>query len=232
MLNDDLDRVTPALLRRAEEMCPRRLHHEHNSRAKPSPLGDAPFEVANRLTQDAITWHKGGDPAVPGFPEPADLEPEQRAVYRAAARAYTARFSEFPLEMHDLEWSTDFPELAVQLVSSPGIAVVAADGRRELRLLRLHAGDARIDDVELRCLLLRASEWAPDGFRIVVVDLLGDNTVEYEIDVTERLDETIEWLRERVEAVRARADRFRAITGADCRTCQCIPGCPKVTAAP
>ena len=56
---DELPRVTASLLRRADTMCRRRLAHEHESGRKLSPVGDAPFEVSNRVTADAITWHRG-----------------------------------------------------------------------------------------------------------------------------------------------------------------------------
>jgi hypothetical protein len=226
---DDLDRVTPALLRRADEMCPRRLRHEHGARSKPSPLGDASFEVGNRLVEDAITWHKGGDPNIPGFPDPRDLEVEQRAAYRAAASAYSARFGAGAVEVHELGWTTEFPDLGVQLICSPGIPVTSGPVR-EIRVLRVGGRETLVDDVEIRCLLLRASEWAPAGFRIVAVDLLEDRSVEYDVDVAARLDDTMEWFRAQVALIRSRADRFVAVTGPDCRTCQCIPGCPKVTA--
>ena len=225
---DDLDRVTPALLRGADEVCPRRLALEHGSVRKPSRLGDGPFEVANRLTQDAIAWHKAGDPTTPGFPEPLDLEVEQQAVYRAASGAYARMFGAATVEVHDLGWSSDFPELGVRMYSSVGIAVVDEHGSHELRVLRIGARGL-LDSVDLRCLLLRTHEWAHESLRVVAADLLEYNSIEYDIDVVARIDEAREWLAERVAAIRARADKKRAHAGADCRACAFIPGCPPIT---
>jgi hypothetical protein len=227
---DDLARVTPALLRQAESMCPRRLYFEHELDRKPSHLGDAPFEVANRLVQDAITWHKAGDPQVPGFPDPLDLEPEQRAVYRAASDVYARNFAA-PVDVDDLMWSTEFPDLGVRLVSPVGIPLIHDDGTRELRMVRLGGRELLVDTIELQCVTLRAHRWAPEGFRVHVVDLIEDRSVEYDIDVAARLDDALAWFEERVGAIRARANKQRAVTGADCRFCSCIPGCPQITVA-
>jgi hypothetical protein len=229
---DELPRVTPAMLRQADTMCPRRLNHEHESGRKLSPLGGAQFEVASRLTNDAITWHKGATETEEGFPEPSDLEPEQRAVYRAAARAYSARFGDDDIEIHDeLGWTTEFEDIGVRLVCSLGIPVEHADGRRELRQLRLAGRDLLVDDTEVRCLLLRAADWAPDGFSISAVDLLENTSIEYEIDVRDHIDETREWLAARVAIIRENSNARKTRAGADCRYCPCIPGCPQVTRA-
>jgi hypothetical protein len=227
---EELPRVTPSLLRQADTMCPRRLAHEYESGRKLSPLGDGPFAVANRLTNDAITWHKGATETEEGFPEPTDLEPEQCAVYRAAARAYVARFAGDAVEIHDeLGWTTDVDDLGVRIVCSLGVPIEHADGTHELRLMRLGGRASLVDDTELHCLLLRAAEWAPDNLRVAAVDLLDDTSVEYDIDVRERIDAAHEWLRERVDVVRERANPRATKAGADCRHCQCIPGCPQVT---
>jgi len=227
---DDLARVTPGLLRQAETMCPRRLYFEHELDRKPSHLGEAPFEVSNRLLQDAITWHKAGDPTSPGFPDPLDLEPEQRALYRAASSVYARAFAA-TVDVDDLAWSTEFPDLGVRLVAPVGMPLVHDDGVRELRMLRLGGRELLVDDVDLQCLTLRAHAWAPDGFRVVVVDLIEDRSVEYDIDVATRLDDALAWFEARIEIIRARANKQRATAGADCRFCSCIPGCPQITVA-
>jgi hypothetical protein len=226
-LADDLPRVTPALLRRADEMCRRRLAHEFESGSKPSKLGDAAFEVANRLIADAITWHRGDVAPAHGFPDPSDLEPEQRAVYRAASRAYLRMFGDARVEIHDLGWSTDLVDAGVRLVGPAGIATVAVDGTRSLRVVRL-AG-RRIDSTDIRFAILRASEWARDTLQIVAVDLLQYDTSEYEIDMVTRLDEAREWLASRVAVIRERAHPRHTSAGGDCRDCPCLPGCPQVT---
>jgi hypothetical protein len=227
--SDELPRVTPSMLRRAAEMCPRRLKHEHESGRKLSPLGDGAFEVGNRLTNDALTWHAGKVDAAHGFPEPQDLEVEQRAVYRAAADAYIRTFGATTVEVHDLGWSTDVEDAGVRLVGNPGIAVVDEHGDHEVRVLRVGTRGALIDTVDIRFLLLRTRAWARDRVRVVAVDLLEDRSVEYDIDVAERVGEAHAWLAGQVEIIRSRVDARRTRLGADCRMCPCIPGCPALT---
>jgi hypothetical protein len=231
---EELPRVTVSLLRRADRMCPRRLAHEHASSRKPSPLGDAAFEVSSRLVEDAILWHQAGvdiaDVNV-AFPDPHELAPEQQALYRALARGYHTTFRHTEGDVDDLGWSTDIPELSVRLVGRVGIALNLPNGDHELRVVRVAHRDLLLDDIDIRFTLLRAQAWAPDGFRIIALDPLDLQSVEYEIDTAGRLDESLAWLAERVEHITARADRTRAVAGADCRDCSCIPGCPQITVA-
>jgi hypothetical protein len=225
----DLPRVTPSLLRRADEMCRRRLAHEYESGRKLSGLGDAPFEVSNRLAADAITWHRGAVAREHGFPDPTDLEPEQRAVYRAAARAYLRMFGDTSVEVHDLGWSSELPDLGVRLVGSVGIPIVDSEGACALRVLRVGARLPLIDSVDIRFLILRASTWAHGSLRIIAVDLLEDRSVEYGIDLASQLDEARSWLATRVDVISGRAHPRHTNAGADCRDCPCLPGCPQLT---
>jgi hypothetical protein len=230
-VDEELPRVTPALLRRADEMCARRLHHEFNSGRKLSPLGDRAFEVANRLTNDAILWHRGDVTAAHGFPEPLDLEPEQRAVYRAGARGYVYMFGEGSVDVHEFDWTTELPDIGVRVIGPVGIPAVV-DERPTLRVLRVGARAQRmVDSVEMRFYLLRAGEWAGDTLHIVVADLLDTRSEEYELDVNERLPEARAWLETRVQLIRERTETRAARVGADCRDCVCIPGCPALTRA-
>jgi hypothetical protein len=233
--DDDLPRVTLALLRRADTMCPRRLAHEHESGRKLSRLGDAGFEVSNRVVEDATLWHKGrvdGDAERVAFPEPTDLAPEQLALYRAFARGYLATFDATEdVEVADLGWSTDIDDLGVRLLGQVGIPVEYPTGARELRLPRVGRGNALVDDADIRFALLRAAEWAPVQLRIVAFDPLDVRSVEYEIDVAARIDDAREWLSQRVAVIRGRAHPKQPVAGADCRHCSCLPGCPRITDA-
>lgn len=229
--DDELDRVTVGMLRRAGEMCPRRLHHEFTSGRKLSPLSDAGFEVTNRLVAEATLWHQGAvagdDPSRIAFPEPSDLDPEQRLFYKAAARGYLALFPSVEATVADLGWSTDVPELHVRLVGQIGIPL-ELDGRYELRVLR--AGRRVVlDRAELAFTVVRAAEWVQELLRVVIFDPLMLETDALTINIADNLDDARRWIAERVEEIRRRADRNRAITGADCRYCACIPGCPKLS---
>ncbi|MFM8236901.1 MAG: hypothetical protein ACKOBG_03970 [Actinomycetota bacterium] len=225
--------MTAAMLRRADDMCPRRLHHHHSgARATSAPGGDA-FAVSNRIASDAELWHRAGADGA-AFPEPGDLEPEQRAVYTAAGRTYLRRFGGVPVRVDDLGWSSDLADPEVRLLGRVGLAVVLPDGRPELRILRT-TGDAGprslVDDVDLRFALLRTADWAPDGVRVAVVDLVADRSIEYDLDGAARVDAR-EWLAARLDVVRARADRSRPVVGRDCGSCPCIPGCAALTEPP
>lgn len=229
---DELPTVTMALLRRADDMCPRRLHHHHSGARATSAPGGAAFAVANRIQGDAELWHRAGADGE-AFPEPSDLEPEQRAVYAAAGRTYLRRFGAVAATAHDLGWSTDLDEPAVRLLGRIGLAVVLPDASPELRILRT-TGDtgprSLLDDVDLRFAILRTADWAPDTLRVIAVDLVADRSVEYDLDCAGARPEARAWLAEQVATIRARADRDRPRVGRDCGSCPCIPGCGALVA--
>jgi hypothetical protein len=209
-------------------MCPRLLHHEYFSGRVLSPLGDGPFEVGARLTEDARTWHQGKVQSDHGFPEPTDLEPEQRAVYRVAAQEYARRFGDHDVEVHDLGWVTEFTDLGVRLAGQVGITLVGADDRHEVRVLRFAARDL-LDDVDMKFMILRTAQWAKSTLHVVAVDLLHGESAEYDIDIESHLSDARAWLEERVGIIRARSDWVRPVVGGDCRSCKCVPGCTALT---
>jgi len=221
------------MLRRAESRCPRRLYYEHALDYGMSKLGDAGFDVMNRIVEDATLWHRGrseSDLRESAFPEPTDVAPEQRALYRAIARGYAVTFADEDVEVGDLGWSTALPGHGVRVVGPVGIPLLHRDGTHELRVLRAARRGSLLDDTDVRFALLRASEWAPEALRIVAADLLElTPPVECYVDVADRLDDTNDWLAERVAVIRARQNKQLAVAGADCRACAYIPNCPAVT---
>jgi hypothetical protein len=233
MDEEELPRLTLGLLRRADTMCPQRLAHEHNSSRKPSRLADAGFAVSNRITEDAILWHKGAvetDSTAIAFPEPTDLSPEQCAYYNALARGYRISFPERDVVVDDLGWSTDVEDLGIRLVGRVGIGLRHVDNSHELRVLRTAPQRSLVDDVELHFTVLRAEAWV-DEFTLTITNLLTLENMQYDINVAERLPDARAWLAERLAVVQQRANRDRPILGADCRHCTCIPSCKKAKAS-
>src|SRR5262245_54845530 len=136
---EEMPRVTVSMLRRAEQMCRRRLQREHTSRkSRANPASDARFAVSSRIAGDArLAQSETGAPRPEAFVDPTELEPEQRQLYAAAVRGYLGYFGETDGRVVDLGWSTTFPDLGVALVANVGLAVERADDQRELRVLHL-----------------------------------------------------------------------------------------------
>src|SRR6266576_6200755 len=91
-------RVTASMLRRADEMCRRRLRREHTGdKRSANASASARFAVSNRVSADARLAHAElGPPSADAFVDPRALEPEQRALYRAAVQGYLGEFGDRP----------------------------------------------------------------------------------------------------------------------------------------
>ncbi|MGI8796824.1 MAG: hypothetical protein ACR2IR_09650 [Acidimicrobiia bacterium] len=225
-------RVTPALLRWAESMCGRRLAGLHHDRRGNRP-SDARFRVANRVFDSARLAHT--DIAVPtlgAFRAVTGLEPEEQRVYEAAGRWYVTLFGDRAVRAVDLDdWESPVAELGVRLVGPAGLPVEDADGRRELRLLRVGArrpvaGDP-LESIEARFALERVAGWAGGAsLRLCVADLVQGALIEREVDVNRVLDAEVRpWLAERVAVIRARVADPTPQPGLECAHCRYVAGC-------
>lgn len=224
------------MLRRADEMCRRRLKHEHTGdKRSANPTTSARFAVSNRLAADARLAHAElALPRAEAFVEPRDLEPEQRALYRAAVQGYLGEFGERPGRAVDLGWQTHLDDVDVDLVGDPGIALDLPDGRRELRVLLLGArsrGASLLDAVNRRIALVRTTDWAPDQLTIIAADLIEQQVQRDTPDLARERAEAIEWINDRVRRVKELAADGRARAGADCAGCPFIAGCEQFRGA-
>jgi len=227
---DDTPRVTPSMLRRADECCHRRLAHEHRGgKTWGNRVGDARFAVSNRLSADARLAHAEADVVrAEAFVDPRELAPEQRRVYDTATRSYLQRFGARPGRVADLGWRTPLPQLGVELVGDVGIALDLPDGGHELRRLSLggrRTGSPLLDPVDVRVALVRTAAWAPDHIRIVAVDLLEQEAIELEPDVTTEREEALAWIGERVDTITRHAAHAQPRPGNECGTCAFVAGC-------
>lgn len=223
-------RVTTAMLKRADDMCRRRLAREHaGGKRNANKSADMRFAVSNRLSGDArLAQAELGPPRPEAFVEPTDLEPEQRALYRAAARGYLDAFGERPGRATDLGWQTHLTDVGVDLIADPGIALDLPDGRRELRVLHLgsrHPGTPLLEPVQRRVALVRTAEWAPDQLTIVAADVIEQELARDTPELARERDEALTWINARVEIVKALAADGRARAGSDCSGCAFIAGC-------
>jgi hypothetical protein len=227
---DEELRVTPSMLRRAPDMCGRRLAREHaGGKRYANKAADARFAVHNRLVADIRLAHVDDERVrAEAFVEPRELEPEQRHVYRAGVRGYLAMFAHRPARAADLGWRCALPALGVDLLCDVGVALELPGGGRELRVLKLggrRAGAPLVDPVELRCALVRTAEWAPTQLRIVVADLIEREHIVHEAELIAERTEATAWMTERVELVKDIAAGNRARSGSDCNGCSFVAGC-------
>jgi hypothetical protein len=223
--------VTPALLRWADSMCGRRLagvHHDHRGN-RPS---DARFRVANRVFDSARLAHLDvAIPSLDAFTMTAGLEPEEQRLYEAAGRWYVALFGDRAVRAVDLDdWESPVAELGVRLVGPAGLPVEDAQGRRELRLLRVGrrpiAGDP-LESVEAWFALARVAAWAAGASLLLcVADLVQGVLIEGDVDVDRVLDSEVRpWLAERVAVIRDRAANPTPEPGLECAHCRYVAGC-------
>jgi hypothetical protein len=228
---DELPKITAAFLRRAEELCPRRVSFEYHNR-RSNRTASARWRVSNQLAEHARVAHvELGPPARAAFTPLPMLVPEEQRVYDAAVHWYFQLFGDRAVRSVDAdEWETHVPELGIRLVGQAGLAVEDADGGAELRLLSVggafpDAGDP-LGPIEARFALLRRAEWLTGrSVRLVHADLLYGALLEQEVAADVALDELRPWLRERVDAVRARIARPLPRPGLECGRCRFVAGC-------
>jgi hypothetical protein len=191
---------------------------------------DMRFAVSNRIEADArLAQAEPGLPRPEAFVEPNELEPEQQALYRAAARGYLDAFGTQPATVVDLGFRTALPELGVELSSNPGIAAELDDGGRELRKVLVGARrDAKLfDAVDVRIALVRTEEWAPVQLDIVAVDVIEQRRASHAPDIEADRAEAHAWISDRVTRVLELAADPRPQAGRDCQGCAFISGCSK-----
>jgi len=228
---DDLPRISPRHLRLADELCRRRLSREvHSGKRNVNRTGDMRFAVSNRIEADSrLAQAESGPPRPEAFVEPDELEPEQQALYRAAARGYLDAFGTQAATVIDLGFRTALPELGVELSSNLGIAAELDNGGRELR--KVLVGSRRdtklFDAVDVRIALVRTEEWAPVQLDIVAVDVIEQRRASHSPDVEADRAEAHAWIGDRVARVLELAADPRPQAGRDCQGCAFISGCTK-----
>ncbi|HET9728817.1 MAG TPA: hypothetical protein VFR41_05315 [Acidimicrobiia bacterium] len=226
MDSDDLTRITPTQLRRADDplACRRKLALELRGRYA-NANANARFEAMNRVEGDArLAQAEAGPVRSEAFVDPAELEHEQRALYHAAVAGYRTLFGSTDGRIVDFEWRAELSELGAVVTAKRELAFEADDGRREIRRLRVGARNL-LDDVDVQVALLITDTWARDQLDIVAADLIDLRVVKSSPMLPERRDEAREWIADRIATLRAHAADGRARAGGDCLGCPFVAGC-------
>ena len=234
-------KVTPYLLRRAGDLCPRRLDHEYRGEAgNRDPVNRGRVRAA--FLDAARTAHTLDErlPAPP-WRLPSGLTPEEAAVFEQAVHWYSRLFGDRIVTLfdHDQDRPTEIRRSDAPGADGPDLrlggwvdlTVVDADGRKELRQLDFWARTAPVDlldDWGVRLALLRLGDWL--GTAPVLVswtDLLRGVRREIELDPTETVARARTDLGARVDELRERAGTGAVEHGVDCPTCAFHKGCPE-----
>jgi hypothetical protein len=229
---DELPRVTPYLLRRAERMCPLRLERDFHGRGgmRNSFLR---FRVRDPLLESARAAHAEMAPARPEyFRAPPELRTEERAVFERAAATYVGRFGSEPVRAvdHGCDRPTPWPSRGVRVGGSIDLTVEDEEGTRELRQLELwrrNPPSEPLEGFDIRLAVLRLSRWAGgERLRVRWCDLVGDEVRTQDVDLAAEIPRLKSWLEERVAVVEERAAQPIPEPGIDCATCAHVPTCP------
>lgn len=231
MTDAPLPKVTPHLVGRSADRCPRRIRLAHQNQR-----GDSGAflrgRVRDAVVEDARAAHADlarPDPA--SFPVHGELLPEEQEIQRRAADHYLRLFGEEPVRAIDHEeYDRPVERRGVLVGGWIDLACEGPDGERELRQFELWGRELDPDPRENATLLLatlRLSRWVgPRPLRIRLADLVRGRGEEVVVDLGEERGHLVALYEQRLLRIRRRADSGEAVPGDGCVACPYVAGCP------
>ena len=224
--------VTPYLLRRADDMCPRRLALTYDD-SDGTQGAFTRYRIRYPLLDAARNAHAELRPPDPQFfTPPADLLPDEQKLFRRVSETYCRVFAGEPVRTilgHPGERRTESKRLGVMVGGAVDLLVEDPDGGRELRQFELWGRDVCADPAEswetLLAVLRLVGFLGDVVLRVRHVDLVHGKTDERLVDLARNRAGIVRRFEERLELVRSRADKDSPEEGQDCGTCPYIPLC-------
>jgi hypothetical protein len=232
--DDRTPKVTPHLLARGGDLCPRRLAHELDGR-RPDAGAFNRWRIRTPFVAFASLAHgaPARRPTAADFPAPPDLEPEEVDVWHRAAAGYLTRFGDIAATAidHGCERPTMSTRFGVRVGGAVDVLVrVEADSTPELRQLEFWGRPPAADphrNWEVALAVLRLARLlSGERLRIHHVDLLGGTADVTEFDYDTDLAPLRDAFASRLGELRGRADPHRAVPGTECGQCRHVAGCP------
>ena len=196
--------------------------------ARANQSADARFAVSNRLFEDAQPRARRASArrTPEAFVEPKDLEPEQRALYRAAARGYLdgvrgssrprhrSRLADPPRRRRRRSRSTGPASRSISPTAAASCACCTS-----VAAIR-HAPARPVEAAASRC--VRTEEWAPDQLTIVAADVIEQELIRDTPDLAARARRS----RSRGSPSGSSSSKELAADGRTKRRAPIAPGCP------
>jgi hypothetical protein len=232
----EIPKVTPYLLERGPDMCPRRLLHEYEERAK-TPDAFTRWRIRQPFVDTARLMHLVmGRPVRGQFVAPLDLLDEEAVLYARAADAYVEIFGDQPartVEDHGADTPTLSPARNVRVGGAIDLLVVLADDTVELRQFEFWGKPPCADPMAsfaMTLAVLRLARWARGReLRIRHVDLIGGREDVVTVDYAGDLAALRARFDGRLDLIRARMDAHVTQVGLGCGNCAFVAGCPPHT---
>lgn len=240
MAEDRTPKVTPHLMERALDLCPRRLAHEYECRdADASPFARwrirSPFVTAAALAHraDRPVLAPRSTPSAADFAPPPELVHEEVAVWERATATYLSRFGAIAATTvdHGCEQATRSTRFGVRVGGAVDVLVELDDDVRfELRQFELWRRPLHADPAgnwELALAVLRLARLlSGHRLRICHVDLLDGDVDVAVLDYESDLAPLRTAFGQRLDELRARASTGEAVAGTGCGQCHHVAGCP------
>jgi RecB family exonuclease len=228
-------KVTPWLLRRADDLCARRLaHHFAGAQRSDDPVNRSRLREA--FLDAARTAHSRDEPLrAAAWTVPSYLEPEEQAVLHQAFHWYVQIFDEHParLDPHDCDLPTESLRHDIRVGGWVDLTLRDGAGRPELRQVGLwgeRVPENPLDAVAVQVAVLRLAGWAgSEPLRVSWSDLVGGGHTAALVDPAEDLPALVAGFRARLATVRTRSATPVAQPGRDCGGCPFVRGCPAHT---
>ncbi|MFZ4515972.1 MAG: hypothetical protein ACOYN3_06640, partial [Acidimicrobiia bacterium] len=230
---DELPIISASLLRDSESGCGLRVVQRWE-RAFALHLPFGPARVRNPFVDQLRELHGSHDLITPELLQyPEGLTGEELAVFARARDGYCTVFADAPAHRRDVAFGvpTVLPRRKVAIGAPIDLALTAADGMRELRLLFYGSTqliDRLEDDVRVRLAVLRmAVVDGPDApVRISAADVLNGDVMRWECTPSEILPALGEWLDEQIAAITQVSPQPHR--GTECTRCQFVHTCPAI----
>ena len=224
-------KVTPYLVERAGELCPRRLRLDFQGQ-KGDQGAFTRGRVRDPLVEDArAAQAEMGPPNPASFRVRTELLPEEQAVQRRSIDHYLEMFGAESARAIDHDpYRQRTPRRGIEVGGWIDLACEREDGAPEYRQLEIWGRDVAPDptlNMNLLLALLRLSKWiAGRTVHVRVADLIRGVRRDAEVDLGARQDELVALFEERLTLIEARARRAQAVPGDHCTACPYVAGCP------
>ncbi len=231
----ELPSVTPSLLGRVDGACALwlRAHHLREGLARRpfrrwnvrTPLLDA-CRAAHAVSRRPTGAH---------FVPPGDLEPEEQALFRAAADGYLAIFGDQAVRSldHGCHRPTPSARRGLEIGGAVDLLVESDDGAIELRQLELWRRPLEpdpLDAPEIRLAVLRLlrplAALGAATLQVTHADVLAHVQTTRAVDLVGERDALVAWFDDRVAHLRRSIESAPPSPGSICGMCDWVHRCP------